>query len=131
MAKKNFELQSSEKKILGKMISRLRSEKGLTLRKFAETVGIPPSNMTYIENGINAPTAEVYKRTINVLTPTPVELNKMDQLYAKIRKTPPPDVCDVLLHNKELGEKIKILDNLKLSSDQIESIGTLFATFKN
>lgn len=130
MAKKNFESQSIEKKALGQIISHLRKDKSMSLRKFAEAIEIPPSNVTYIENGINAPTAEVYKRMISILAPTSVELSKMDQLYADIRNTPPPDVCEILLQNKELGEKIKMLYDMRLSSDQIKRIGELFVTFK-
>ena len=49
MAKKNFSVQSEEKIALGILIFKLRSEKNLSLRKFADAVGLSPSNMSYIE----------------------------------------------------------------------------------
>lgn len=131
MAKKNFETQSKEKKILGLLISDLRNKRNMSLRKFAEAIEISPSNVTYIENGVNAPTAGVYRKIVSVLVPTSDTLNKMDQLYTEIRKTPPPDVCEILLHNKELGEKIRLLNDVQLSQTQIERIGELFSALKS
>ena len=64
MAKKNFSSQCNEKDALGKLISKSRVKKGFSLRKFAENIGLSPSNMTYIEKGVNAPTAEVYERIL-------------------------------------------------------------------
>ena len=69
MAKKNFNSQSKEKDALGKLISKSRVKKGFSLRKFAENIGLPPSNMTYIEKGINAPMAEVFERILKELKP--------------------------------------------------------------
>lgn len=66
MAKKSFNNQSKEKDALGKLISKLRNEKGLSLRKFAENIGLSPSNMTYIEKGIIAYT-EQQRRSVKVL----------------------------------------------------------------
>lgn len=43
---------------LGKMIHRLSDKRGFSLRKSARQVDIPPSNLKYIEDGVNAPTSE-------------------------------------------------------------------------
>ena len=67
MAKKNFSAQSEEKITFGKLISDLRIKKGLSLRKFANAVGLPPSNMTYMEKGASIPTAEIYTKMLNIL----------------------------------------------------------------
>lgn len=130
MAKKNFEVQYGDKQSLGKLICRLRKDKKLSLRKFANAINIPPSNVTYIEKGVNAPSPEVYSTIINVLSPNVQEHQEMDMYYCKIRNIPPPDVCEILLNIPELREKLRLLYNVPLSSKQLESIGTLFSTFK-
>ena len=38
-----------------------------SLRKLAEAIDLPASNLSYIENGVNFPTAEIYSKIINVL----------------------------------------------------------------
>ena len=101
------------------------------MRKFAETIGLPPSNLSYIEKGINVPSAEIYQRIVDKLEPSEQEHKKLDELYIIIRNVPPPDVCGVLLQNIELGEKIKILSNIQLTSTQLESIEKLFLKFNN
>ena len=131
MAKKNFDFQAKEKKSLGVLINKLRVEKKLSLRKFAIKIGLPPSNVTYIENGNNAPTAEVYAKVVDILQPSTEERRMMDDLYAKIRNSPPPDVCAVLLKNSKLSEKLKILDGVELSQAQLINIEKLFISFKN
>lgn len=131
MAKKNFKIQKKEKIDLGLLISELRKKRAMSLRKFAEAIEISPSNVTYIENGVNAPTAGIYRKIVSVLVPPSDILNKMDKLYAEIRKTPPPDVCEILIQNKELAEKIRLLSDVQLSQTQIERIGELFSALKS
>ena len=130
MAKKNFEVQYDDKQSLGKLISCLRKDKNMSLRKFAKLIEIPPSNVTYIEKGVNAPSSEIYARIINVLSPQAKDHQNMDMYYCKIRNIPPPDVCEILLNTPELREKLRLLNNVQLSSNQLDSIGTLFSTFK-
>lgn len=130
MAKKNFDIQSNAKQSLGNMISQLRQKQKMSLRQFAQIIDIPPSNVTYIEKGVNAPSPEIYARIIKALSPEVKEHEDMDKHYCEIRNIPPPDVCDILLKSPELREKLRLLDDVKLTSNQLESIGTLFATFK-
>lgn len=101
MAKKNFIIQSEEKSALGKLISKLRGEKNLSLRKFADAVGLSPSNMTYIEKGTNIPTAEVYEKIIKTLKPKAEDKIEMDKLFCKVRKIPTPEVCQVILNKRK------------------------------
>lgn len=131
MSKKNFCSQCDAKVALGKLISKLRKKKNLTLRKLAELVGLCPSNLSYIERGINAPTAEIYQNIIVVLEPETEIRRTLDELYTTIRKMPPPDVCEILAINFPLGEKIRLLKNIQLSTQQVESVEKLFSTFKN
>lgn len=131
MAKKNFIIQSEEKSALGKLISKLRSEKNLSLRKFADAVGLSPSNMTYIEKGTNIPTAEVYEKIIKELKPKIEDKNEMDKLFCKVRKIPTPEVCQVILNNYELGERIKAIGDTILTTEQLNLVEELIKSFGN
>ena len=131
MAKKNFRIQSEEKSALGKLISKLRSEKKLSLRKLANAIGLSPSNMNYIEKGTNIPTAEVYEKIIKELKPKIEDKIEMDKLFCKMRKIPTPEVCQVILNNYELGERIKTIGNTILTSEQLTLVEELFKSFGN
>lgn len=131
MAKKNYSIQSEEKSALGKLISKLRSEKNLSLRKFADAVGLSPSNMTYIEKGVSIPTAEVYTKILNELNPKIEDKTKMDKLFCQVRKIPTPEVCQVLLNNYELGEKITKLGKTVLTAEQLMLVEKLLESFNN
>ena len=128
--KKNFDANSQDKIALGKAILKLRFDKAISLRQLSKAIGLPPSNLTYIESGVNAPTADVYELIIQKLAPTEKQRKIMDRLYMNIRQTPPPDVCNILMVNNGLGEKIRLLRNISLTSDQLISIEELFTSFK-
>ena len=112
MAKKNFAPQSKEKLALGKLIRLLRESKELSLRALATDVGLSPSNLTYIEKGINAPTSKIYLKIIEITHPDASTRKKMDELYMKIRDIPPPDICELLVNNPKLIEKIRNENNI-------------------
>lgn len=131
MAKKNFSIHSEEKSDLGKLIAKLRNEKNISLRKFADAVGLSPSNITYIEKGANIPTAEVYEKIIKELKPKNEDKIEMDKLFCKVRKIPTPEVCQVILNNYELGERIKAIGNTVLTSEQLTLVEELFKSFGN
>ena len=131
MAKKNFSVQSEEKMALGKLIFKLRNEKNLSLRKLADAIGLPPSNMTYIEKGTNIPTAEIYEKIIKELKPKIEDKNEMDKLFCKVRKIPTPEVCQVILNNYELGERIKAIGDTILTTEQLNLVEELIKSFGN
>lgn len=131
MAKKNFSIHSEEKSDLGKLIAKLRNEKNISLRKFADVVGLSPSNITYIEKGANIPTAEVYEKIIKELKPKIEDKIEMDKLFCKVRKIPTPEVCQVILNNYELGERIKTIGNTVLTTEQLNLVEELFKSFGN
>lgn len=131
MSKKNFNSLHEEKIALGKAISKLRLDKGYSLRKLAKAIALPPSNLTYIENGVQVPTSEVYELLLINLKPTMNQQREMDRIYSCIRQVPPPDVCKVILNNEDLVDKIRMLNEIILSKEQIEKIDSLFASFKN
>ena len=102
----------------------------LSQSQLAKRVGLPRSNMKYIEDGVNAPTAEVYDKLIKELKPDLQARRRMDRLYMAIRKVPPPDVCRTITQNKDLVDAIRKLEGCNLSPDQIKSVADLFASFQ-
>ena len=73
--------------------------------------------MTYIEKGTNIPTVEDYEKILKELKPTIEEKNEMDKLFCKFRKIPTPEVCQVILNNYELGERIKVIGDTVLTTE--------------
>ena len=131
MAKKDFGLQNEYKQKLGVLIKKLRESKNLSLRDCADSIGLPPSNLSYIEKGINVPTAEVYEKIVTVLIPSKKEQESLDKLYSSIRRVPPPDVCNVLLKNPSIYEAFRVLKKTKLNVAQIKKIEELFNAFNS
>ena len=116
------------KKNLGALIVRCRGT--LSQSQLAKRVGLPRSNMKYIEDGVNAPTADVYDKLIKELKPDLQTHHHMDHLYMAIRKVPPPDVCRTITQNKDLVDAMRKLEGCNLTPDQIESVSALFASFQ-
>lgn len=116
---------------LGKLIKKQRESKSnsLSMRKLAEEIGIPPSNLKYIEDGVNAPSPDVYEKIMNVLNFDNSARDSMDRLYSSIRKTPPPDVCKIINANSALNNLLRILSGRKLSEEQIKQTENLFNSF--
>lgn len=127
MAKKDFASEWKNKQALGRMIIQCRC--GMSQRKLAKAIGIPPSNLTYIENGVNVPSPDVYAKIIKALNPTIEEHMEMDKLYSTIRNIPPPDVCEVILNHDGLGNTLKLLTGKTLTKQDIKRIETLFCSF--
>ena len=103
----------------------------LSQSQLAKRVGLPRSNMKYIEDGVNAPTADVYDKLIKELKPDLQARQRMDRLYMAIRKVPPPDICRTITQNKDLVDAMRKLEGCNLTSDQIESVAALFASFQD
>lgn len=102
----------------------------LSQSQLAKRVGLPRSNMKYIEDGVNAPTAEVYEKLIKELKPDLQTRQRMDRLYMAIRKVPPPDICRTITQNKDLVDAMRKLEGCNLTPDQIKSVTALFASFR-
>lgn len=102
----------------------------LSQSQLAKRVSLPRSNMKYIEDDVNAPTAEVYDKLIKELKPDLQTRQRMDRLYMAIRKVPPPDICRTITQNKDLVDAMRKLDGCNLTPDQIKSVTTLFASFQ-
>ena len=118
------------KQKLGKTIRNLREKKEFSLRELARAVDLPPSNMKYIEDGVNAPSPEKYLSIIQSLLPNNKDRDKLDSLYSIVRGTPPPDVCNIICDNKGLNDVLRIIDGQTLSINQIEQLKLLVKSFR-
>ena len=118
------------KKNLGELIAQCRSN-NMSQRQLAAAVGLPPSNMKYIEDGINCPTAEVYAKLISALNPLPHQRAELDQAYMCIRNTPPPDVCNRVKNDPQLMNVIRSMDDALLTESQAQQIMALLNSFKS
>lgn len=116
---------------LGKFIAKKRENlnEPLSQSKLANAVGLPRSNMKYIEDGFNAPSPHIYMKLIETLKPTLSERKKMDGYYTTIRKSPPPDICEIINSNQELFDVIRLIKTNELTKEQIEQTQELFKTF--
>ncbi len=95
------------KEELEQLIKFNRKAKGESQRGLAKAIDLPNSNLKYIEDGINAPSPEVYKNIILLLKPNDEDRGRMDYLYSQIRGTPPPDICEFIIENDEVFESIR------------------------
>ena len=116
------------KKKLGNLIAKCRGSI-MSQRQLAAAVGLSPSNMKYIEDGINCPTADVYSRIISVLNPLKKKHDELDQAYMIIRNTPPPDVCNRVKNDPNLMNVIRAMDDALLTESQAQQIMALLGSF--
>lgn len=134
--KKNAEESAfikQQKLLLGQAIKAIRTddERGyVSLRKLEVAVGIPASNIKYIEDGVNAPSPEAYEAIVKELNPTDTERKELDRLYSLIRGTPPPDVCKIICANAELNDSLRVLEDQTLTKEQIAEVTALLTSFK-
>ena len=123
------EIKKAKQK-LGKTIRKLREKQEFSLRELARAVDLPPSNMKYIEDGVNTPSPDKYISIIRYLSPDSKKRDELDTAYSIIRGTPPPDVCKKKKKNKELNDVLRIIDGQKLNSNQIEQLKLLIKSFR-
>lgn len=116
------------KEELGQLIKFNRKAKGESQRGLAKAINLPNSNLKYIEDGINAPSPEVYKNIILLLKPSDEDRGRMDYLYSQIRGTPPPDICEFIIENDEVFESIR-KNKCKLTRTQTEKLNALLEAF--
>lgn len=116
------------KEELGKIIKSNREAKGDSQRGLAKAIDLPNSNLKYIEDGINAPSPEVYKNIIQLLKPGDKDRRRMDYLYSQIRGIPPPDICEFMLANNEIFCSIR-KNKCRLTITQTEKLNALLEDF--
>lgn len=112
---------------LGKLIKECRDKK--SLRSVSDAVGIPPSNLKYIEDGVNAPSPETYANLISELSPQAPMRKKMDRAYMAIRSAPPPNVCKVITANEGLNDSLRIIEGHTLTKEQLKELNALLNSF--
>lgn len=116
------------KEELGELIKFNRKEIGESQRGLSKAIGLPNSNLKYIEDGINAPSFEIYKKIMAKLNPNSKARERMDYLYSAIRGTPPPDICEFILANNEIFNSIR-KNKYRLTRTQTEKLNTLLEGF--
>ena len=116
------------KKKLGSLIAKCRG-RNMSQRQLAAAISLPPSNMKYIEDGINCPTADVYSRLISALKPSSKKRTELDQAYMTIRNIPPPDVCDRVKKDPHLMNVIRAMGDALLTESQAQQIMALLGSF--
>ena len=108
------------KLLLGKLIRKLRKEKGLSLRKLAEKVDISFVNIAHIENGRVVTSEKVIKQLAKALDYDVDKLlavaDSVNEDIKKIIKKMPTAVPDFLRTAKNLTE-----DEWKELTDQIKN----------
>ena len=109
-------------KQMGELIAEVRGKR--SLRKVAEPSGIPASQLQYIERGTMAPTADVYPKLLDTLQPDEKQKAELDRLYMTIRKTPPPDVCELVTNNPDLIQLLRAIGDAKLTKNEINALIT-------
>lgn len=129
MPKKNFldEYSEKRKKRLGELIKQTRGE--LSLRKITEHSSLSASNLQYIEQGVNAPTAETYELLIKRLHPDSEIRAEMDECYMAIRKIPPPDVCKTVMNTSGFVDALREFDGQPITDSQVKELRSLLASF--
>ena len=115
-------------KQMGELIAEIRGKR--SLRKVAEPSGIPASQLQYIERGTMAPTAEVYGKLLDTLQPTREQQAELERLFMTIRKTPPPDVCELLINNPNLITVLRSMEDAKLRKKEMNSVLASIAQMK-
>lgn len=120
------------KRELGQKIREIRTLKdsgGISQRKLANAVQIPPSNMKYIEDGVNAPSPRVYEAIVQYLKPEAEQLECLDRLYSRVRETPPPDVCRIICGNQGMYDALRVLQDKQLCETQMALLKELLNSF--
>lgn len=118
---------------LGQALKAIRTdvERGyIPMRRLADAIHIPASNLKYIEDGVNAPSPDVYIALLENLPVTDTEQQELDLMYSAIRGTPPPDVCRIICTNHELNDALRLIGDDVLSGEQIAEITALIASYK-
>lgn len=125
MSTQEFENEMHECKLkLGQLIKECRGT--MSQRKLAAQVGLVPSHMKAIEDGVHSPTPEVYDKLIAILKPCEAMRSEMDTLYMEIRKLPPPDICAWIVENPSMIRAIRRIPDVRLTFEQLDMIDTLF-----
>ena len=99
------------------------------MRNVAAAVGLSPSNLKYIEDGVNAPSPKIYAELMHELEPKGKIKKDIERTYMLIREAPPPDVCKVIIDNENLNNSLRILEGHTLTTEQLKELNALLDSF--
>lgn len=93
-------MSNYENKLLfGKVLSNIRSKRGLTFRKMSEILGFCCAYLCDLEKGNRLPTLEVIQRIKENLDITEEEYYELSDAYASAHSTIPQDVMQYIIDN--------------------------------
>ena len=105
--------------VFGEFVKEKRQKKGITLRAFADLLGIAPAYMSDIEKGKrNAPTQEILDKMINVLELSQEEANEMLDLAASSKDAIAQDLKDYVSDNQTVIVALRTAKDLNLGDDE-------------
>jgi len=120
-------VSSADKKQLGKWIRQLREKKKphLSQRQLALAVEITNASLSSIESGMIFPSEELLLRLLEQLQPPPELREKIFILFARAKKTSPPDINAELSKNPRLWRLIRQLIAVDPTEEQVAQIEQL------
>lgn len=105
--------------LFGDYIKQKRTEKSITLRAFADLLGIAPSYMSDIEKGKrNAPTQDILGKMIEVLELKNEERNELLDLAATSKDTIAQDLTEYVRGNSNVRVALRKAKDLNLGDDE-------------
>ena len=103
----------------GELIKEKRLEKGITLRAFADKVGIAPAYMSDIEKSKrNAPTQEILEKMVSVLELSQEKSNELFDLAAKSKDGVAKDLKDYVSDNQNVRAALRKAKDLNFGDDE-------------
>lgn len=103
----------------GEYLKQKRMEKGITLRNFADLVGIAPSYMSDIEKSKrNAPTEDILNKMIEALDLNDDERNNMLDLAATSKDLLAKDITEYVSDNPNVRVALRKAKDLNLGDDE-------------
>lgn len=120
-------VSSADKKQLGKWIKQLREKKRpyLSQRQLALAVEITNASLSSIESGMIFPSEELLLRLLEQLQPPPELREKILSLFARAKKTSPPDINAELSKNPRLWGLIRQLIAVDPTEEQVTQLEQL------
>ena len=105
--------------VFGDYIKKKRQERNITLRAFADMVGIAPSYMSDIEKSKrNAPTQEILDKMIEVLNLNENEKNELLDVAATSKDAIAQDLTEYVRNNSNVRIALRKAKDLNLGDDE-------------
>ena len=105
--------------VFGEYIKQKRQERNITLRAFADMVGIAPSYMSDIEKSKrNAPTQEILDKMIEVLNLNDDEKNELLDVAATSKDAIAQDLTKYVSENPNVRVALRKAKDLNIGDDE-------------